>query len=625
MDKRSLLAIVLTFAVMLGWYLVFVQPKQQEVAQRRMEQLREQAAIDSLAALERAAADSVEAPHAEAVDESPVEAEFTEGAVTEAPPVRLSLETEEIIVTLNSTGGEITSVRLLGYTTKDGALVELVPAGAAGGFAVSLLEADEWRRLSGVGFEVFVDGVPASDGDRIVLGEEREQATVLFRAEWVGGGTIEKGYTFTREGTEFALRVLVDREGALRRSEAYAVSWECGLSATERDVKKDTGQFAALARVGDENYKESVRSFSKERAKRHDGMIVWAGARTKYFLSALIPEQQREGFVSMLGDKAEDYVGYSVGYYFRGDPRRAEDTYFCYLGPLDMNTLKGYDIGLEKTIELGRLRFLSVWILQLMTFLYRFIPNYGVVIIIISILTKILFYRLTHKSFKSMKDMQRLQPKMKELQEKYKDDKKKQNEAVMKLYKEAGVNPLGGCLPLLLQMPVFIALFNVLRNTIELRGAPFVLWINDLSSPDVLFSFGTKLWLLGSDFHLLPILMGAAMVVQSKLGGSPTGGEAAPGQTKMMSTMMPIVFTVIFYGMPSGLVLYWFVNQLFSLVQQYVVHREIEAEELPAVAGEEEAGGTPEKSPPAKSAAKQKKRVKGGKKQSGRGKRYPYH
>jgi YidC/Oxa1 family membrane protein insertase len=156
----------------------------------------------------------------------------------------------------------------------------------------------------------------------------------------------------------------------------------------------------------------------------------------------------------------------------------------------------------------------------------------------------------------------------------------------MKLYKEAGVNPLGGCLPLLLQMPVFIALFNVLRNTIELRNAPFMLWINDLSSPDVLFSFGASIPFVGSEFHLLPLLMGGLMVLQTKLGASPTGEASPPGQTKMMSTMMPIVLTVVFYGMPSGLVLYWIVNNILTIVQQYYVHREVEKEERETAAKE---------------------------------------
>ena len=260
-----------------------------------------------------------------------------------------------------------------------------------------------------------------------------------------------------------------------------------------------------------------------------------------------------------------------------------EESFVCYLGPLDMETLKGYGIGLERTIDLGRLRFLSVIVLRFMTFLKRFIPNYGLIIIIMSVLTKVLFYRLTHKSFKSMKDMQRLQPRIKELQEKYKDDKTKLNEKMMHLYKEAGVNPLGGCLPLLLQMPVFIALFNLLRNTIEIRNAPFFLWINDLSSPDVLFRFGVSLPIVGNEFHLLPILMGAAMVLQSKMGASPTGEATPQAQTKMMSTAMPIIFTVFFYGVPSGLVLYWFVNNILTIVQQYYVHKQAEKEEVGSI------------------------------------------
>jgi YidC/Oxa1 family membrane protein insertase len=209
----------------------------------------------------------------------------------------------------------------------------------------------------------------------------------------------------------------------------------------------------------------------------------------------------------------------------------------------------------------------------------RFIPNYGVIIIILSVLTKVIFYRLTHKSFKAMKDMQRIQPKLKEIQEKYKGDRDRQNKEVMKLYKEAGVSPLSGCLPLVLQMPVFIALYNCLSNTIELRGAPFVGWINDLSVPDTLFSWKATLPVIGSEFHLLPILMGGAMFYQSKLGGSPTGDAAPAAQSKMMMYLMPIIFTIFFYGMPSGLVLYWLVNNILTIAQQYYAQKELERED----------------------------------------------
>jgi YidC/Oxa1 family membrane protein insertase len=204
--------------------------------------------------------------------------------------------------------------------------------------------------------------------------------------------------------------------------------------------------------------------------------------------------------------------------------------------------------------------------------LYHFIPNYGVVVIIISILTKVIFYRLTHKSFKSMKQMQDLQPRLQALKEKYGDDRKRVSEETMRLYREAGVNPLGGCLPMLLQMPVFIALFNVFRYTIELRGAPFVSWITDLSQQDVLFQLPFTLPLIGNAFSLLPILMGVAMFAQSKLGQSPTGQTSAaipPG----FNTMLPIVFTFLFYKMPSGLVIYWIINTGMSVAQQYYISK----------------------------------------------------
>jgi len=198
------------------------------------------------------------------------------------------------------------------------------------------------------------------------------------------------------------------------------------------------------------------------------------------------------------------------------------------------------------------------------------VPNYGIVVILISILTKVLFYRLTHQSFKSMKQMQDLQPRLQELKDKYGDDRRRLSEETMRLYKEAGVNPLGGCLPMVLQMPVFVALFNVFRYTIELRGAPFVGWIHDLSQQDVLFRFPFTLPLIGNAFSLLPLIMGGAMFAQSKLGQSPTGQTSTtvpPG----FNTMLPIVFTVLFYRMPSGLVIYWIINTVMSVAQQYYI------------------------------------------------------
>jgi YidC/Oxa1 family membrane protein insertase len=203
-------------------------------------------------------------------------------------------------------------------------------------------------------------------------------------------------------------------------------------------------------------------------------------------------------------------------------------------------------------------------------FLYRYVKNYGIAIIILTILIKIIFWPLTHKSYKSMKEMQKLQPLMKKMREKYKNDKAQMNRELMGLYKTYKVNPMGGCLPMVIQIPVFFALFRILGTAIELRHAPFFLWINDLSSPDRLFHFPFSIPFMSPPYGIpvLTLLMGASMFIQQKL--TPTPGD--PAQAKMM-LFLPLIFTVMFINFPSGLVLYWLTNNLISIGQQYRIKR----------------------------------------------------
>ena len=589
MDKRTLAAIALTFLILLGWQALFVAPKQKELAQKRAIELREKQRADSLAALEHPSAreDTLAAPRAgDTLHVAPKgTAAFLLGGAAGAP-ARITVVTDRMRMVLSSTGGEVERVAFNSFRKSDGSPVELVPGGADGGLVVGLLEDGSWRKLSRLGFEALVDGVPVADSARVVLGEGRDSTTVTFRRSGPSGEYVDKRLTFSRTAYTVHRVVALRRDGEMARTSAYSIGWECGMAATENNVRMEHLKFAAFGMVGEELYQAPMNKFSKDTKRAYDGTVVWAGARTKYFLSALIAakESRGSGTLALLGDREKGFVGYSIAYPFRGDPRRVQDSFTWYIGPLDMKSLGAFHVGLERTIDLGRLRFLSLGILKLMIWMGRFIPNYGVVIIILSILTKLIFYRLTHKSFKAMKDMQRIQPKLKEIQEKYKGDKDRQNKEVMKLYKEAGVSPLGGCLPLLLQMPVFIALYNVLSNTIELRGAPFVSWIRDLSTPDTLFGWHTSVPFIGNEFHLLPILMGGAMVYQSKLGGSPTGDGVPAAQTKMMNYLMPVIFTIFFYGMPSGLVLYWLVNNVLSIIQQYFVQKELDAEETARLA-----------------------------------------
>lgn len=640
MDKRSLLAIIVTFLVLILWQMFYVAPKNREMSRKRAVQLREKAVADSIAASEMREQEeeqkeetAVESEPLTVKDVEPSETAGVFGAIGEEPnEVRITVVTEKMAVVLNSRGGWVESAKLLEFEGIGGEPVELVRGGAIGGFSLSLREGTRREDLSSVVFETLVHGEPVTEDREVRVIDGTEGASVVFRRAGPGGSAAEMRFVFSSGTYEIGLTVKITREGELQKTDSYELQWDCGMAGTEEDVKGDRRQFASMGMLGEEFYKESLGKFGKVDEKGHEGMVVWAGARTKYFLSAIIPEQPRSGTALLRGNSKSGFIGYALRYPFRGDPRLVEESFACYLGPLDMEALKGYGIGLEKTIDLGRLRFLSVIVLNFMTFLRRFIPNYGLIIILLSVLTKVLFYRLTHKSFKSMKDMQRLQPRIKELQQKYKDDKTKMNEKMMALYKEAGVNPLGGCLPLLLQMPVFIALFNVLRNTIEIRNAPFVLWINDLSSPDTLFNFGASLPFIGNEFHLLPILMGAAMVLQSKMGASPTGEAAPQAQTKMMSTAMPIIFTFFFYGMPSGLVLYWFVNNILTIIQQYYVHKEAEKKEEKSLQESPEgekiesgSGTTGEGEEDSKAAGSAKKSKRSGGKRKIKSKRRSYH
>ena len=206
----------------------------------------------------------------------------------------------------------------------------------------------------------------------------------------------------------------------------------------------------------------------------------------------------------------------------------------------------------------------------MLRFFNHYINNYGVSIILLTILIKILFWPLTHKSYKSMGEMKKLQPRMAKIREKYKDNKQQMNREMMALYKTYKVNPMGGCLPMVIQIPVFFALFRILGNAIELRHAPFMLWINDLSAPDRLFNLPFQVPLMAppTGIPVLTLLMGASMFLQQKM--TPTPGD--PTQAKIMM-FLPIIFTFMFINFPSGLVLYWLVNNILSIGQQYRIQK----------------------------------------------------
>jgi YidC/Oxa1 family membrane protein insertase len=290
------------------------------------------------------------------------------------------------------------------------------------------------------------------------------------------------------------------------------------------------------------------------------GAVGWVALQDKYFLSVLIPTEASAAVVKKEGDKLV-----SAGVRFPAPAQGSGHASFqFYAGPKEFNTLKSMNVGLEDTIDFGWFIYGSWSIVKavakplfyVLRSIYDFTHNYGVAIILLTIGIKLLFVPLQYKSYKSMKDMQQVQPKVVALQAKYKDDRERLNRELIKLYRDHKVNPVGGCLPMLLQMPAFVALFNILYMTIDLRQAPFVLWITDLSVQD--------------PYYVLPVIMGASMVVQQKI--MPTTMD--PTQAKIM-LLLPGFMTLLFLTFPSGLVLYWLTNNVITISQQFITDRYI--------------------------------------------------
>ena len=334
--------------------------------------------------------------------------------------------------------------------------------------------------------------------------------------------------------------------GRLRRSEPES-SGTTGMA-----TKTYTG--AAITTPEQKYVKVSFADMSKKGLKKNVSK-GWAAMTEHYFTSAWIPG----------GDAAYQYHSetfadntFSIGFVGQplvvapGEQGRAAAT--LYMGPGITKDLQALAPGLELTVDYGVLWWICQPIFQLMTWLHSLVSNWGAAIILVTVLIKLAFYKLSAASYRSMGNMRKLQPKMEELKARCGDDRQKYGQAVMELYKKEKINPLGGCLPILVQIPVFIALYYVLLESVELRQAPFMLWIHDLSAKD--------------PFYVLPLIMGVSMFFQQRMNPAPPD----PVQAKVMMAM-PVVFTALFLQFPSGLVLYWVVNNVLSIAQQWMITR----------------------------------------------------
>jgi len=403
-----------------------------------------------------------------------------------------------------------------------------------------------------------------ADHEEVLLGGNVKEGTLLFQGSPSGGLEVSRGYRFFDDEYRVAMEVRIKNRRAEPRKVRVAVVW------FEMMMESRSRAFAGPVAMVDGGVKEiKAKKFKNPKEPLLlSGDIQWFGSsmgeknvqepkrRKPFFLSLIVP-RENQGINLRVGMKKDERVMYSRALYpARSIPGGGEAVYSyeVYLGPKVIAFLKELDVGAEKVVSYGWFSPIAKILLRFVNLTHKVTKNYGVDIIIISALLKVLFWPLTKKSYVSMKQMQKVQPEMAMLREKFKDDKARLNREMMDLYKRRKVNPLGGCLPMVVQIPIFFALYWALMGSIELRHAPFILWINDLSYRDPIY--------------VSPILMGASMLWQQKM--TPTMGD--PRQAKMMM-LMPIVFTFLFLGFPSGLVLYWLVTNVLTIGQQYLINK----------------------------------------------------
>ena len=574
MDRNTLLAIALSLLVLSAWstWEGAHQPPRPDVVEE---------SVEGTAADPGVRSDSVPAVDPVAPKTSDTDAEYivtrpSTDATGPAPADRIaatewseSFHTDLYAFKVQNRGAGIASWELLDprytvVTRTSEKPIELVTRGDEGAAA----------------FAMSLEGLGIGDlKDALFEVEEASAERVVFYLERNGIG-VRKTFRFDPQSYLFDVNVEVTNSSARLLESDIDVVWPAKV-VDGNDFKEQS----LIVLVNDEVEKELVPSVGSggffsflgggsddDGPTEYSGLIEWMGVSNRFFISALLPDEKNQAksrvtFAPVVpGKRAETILSYDDVEILPGET--VVFKFDGYIGPKISSELTKIRPGFERSIDLGYswLEPLTKFFHWLLGVFYGFIPNYGVAIILVTILVKIITLPIMNRQMRSMERMRELQPKLKEIQEKYKEDRQRQSEEQMKLYKEEGVNPLGGCLPMLLQFPVFIGLFYSLQSEIALRHAPFILWITDLSAPEDLMT----LPVVDLPVRLLPIVMGASMYLQQKM--TPTTGMD-PAQAKMMTTVMPLMMLVLFYQFPSGLVLYWMVSNFLSIGHQLWVRR----------------------------------------------------
>jgi YidC/Oxa1 family membrane protein insertase len=481
------------------------------------------------------------------------------------------VETDKYYAEFSTKGGALLKYEVKGFKTWDGYPVQLLKLEKGG--ELNLLFTSTEGKLINTKELYFTSTYNA--WDKANVRGNNELKIVYELPVDTNGAKIIKTYTFKNDSYMFGVEISLENSSRFISNFEYQLVWENSLKLTEYRSDGEGAHAEAFAEMGDELEVLDVTSKDEPLKTDLNGSTNWVSSRIKYFTVFLIPDGKKAegsyitGTFSELPNKGFE-KNYSIALKMLIKNDKSEKYKFnIYLGPVDYEILKSYNMNLQSTMRFS-LDFLvrpiaQYAILPFFLFLHQFISNWGIVIIIFSIVMKIVLTPFTRYQMKSMKKMGELQPKMTALREKYKDDPQKQQQMLMKLYKEEKINPAGGCLPMLLQLPILYALFGVFNSTIELRQAYFGLWIHDLAVPDVIVQLPFTIPLFGVDYLSgLALLMGITMFIQQKMT------VKDPKQMAIVY-IMPIMLTFLFTTLPSGLNLYYFMFNLLSIIEQYYI------------------------------------------------------
>ena len=482
----------------------------------------------------------------------------------------VTIDTDLFTARLTTGGGRIASLQLKKFRTAvapDSAPLEMIQVaqGSASPLGVRLASDD------GKVVEDDTQVVYAADHEDLRVSGPRTESLTL-RGTLPSGVQIEKSLRFS--GDAYPIELEIKTSGASEQLQRVGVGWRHQIvEAVHGDP--DARYRGTVVLEDKKVIHDLASSIAISAPKTFEPPVGWVGYADHYFLAALIPGEIAQARATVSPEEAGVQLLLSSP---RAHGQDATTRFTVYVGPKDVEVLEASGHQLSRAVDFGWFSFLAVPLLRLLKVFHGVTRNYGIDVILLTILVKVLFIPLTNRSMKSMRDMQRLQPQMAKLREKFKDDREKLNKEMIELYRRHRVNPLGGCLPMLLQFPVFIGLYQALSQAIELRHAKFAFWVHDLSAHECYPWPGqgtvtgcNEFALLGLPIPILVLLMGGSMILQQYL--SPSSGMD-PAQQRMMMILMPVMFTVMFINFPSGLVLYWLVNNLLTIAQQWWSNRQ---------------------------------------------------